>query len=345
MIGGILAALLPLLALYLFLRLNRLRYRPEGTLDLGVAIALKLFERGRPKTPPPSLPIEEQRALQDRQVRALTGSGGRVALEGDLSIPAAGRSIAARHYLHTRPHSTAPVPLVVFFHGGGFVFGSPDTHDNLCRALARAAGCAVLSVDYRLAPEHPFPAAVEDAYEALCWAACEAGRLGADPQRLAVAGDSAGGTLAAVACLKSRDEGGPRIRHQALIYPATDATTFDRESYRAYAEGYFLDRSQVDWFRDQYLPQPEDRRHPHASPLLAASLAGLPPATVVTAEFDVLRDEGLAYADALERAGVAVHRLHYTGVVHGFVSALRFLPKARRAVGLIAADLKETMEG
>jgi acetyl esterase len=282
---------------------------------------------------------------QASQARAVAGRGGRVKLQRDLLIPGPGGTIPVRQYVPLAHDSDRPLPLLLYLHGGGFVLGSPDTHDNLCRALARRAGCVVVSVDYRLAPEHPFPAAVDDAYAALQWAAAEAPALGADPHRLGVAGDSAGGNLAAVLCLRSREEDGPAIRHQALIYPATDATNLDRESHRRYGRGYFLDLSDVVWFLDQYLPRHEERGHPYASPLLAPRLAGLPSATVVTAEFDLLRDEGEAYAEALGRAGVPVRSRRYSGVVHGFASALRFLPKARQAVGFIAEGLKSSWEG
>ena len=230
-------------------------------------------------------------------------------------------------------------PLVVFFHGGGFVAGSVDTHDPLCRRLAAAAGCIVLSVDYRLAPEHPFPAAPEDCYTALCWAAENAVSLGADPDLLTVAGDSAGGTLAAVGTLQARDRGGPGIRQQVLIYPSTNGCFLGMPSHADFREGYFLEIRQMEWFCDQYVPNPADRSRPYASPLQAGDFRRLPPALVITAAFDPLRDEGKTYAEKLRAAGVPVKYRCFPGVTHGFIGMPKICRAADEAVGLVAETI------
>jgi acetyl esterase len=197
----------------------------------------------------------------------------------------------------------------------------------------------VVAVDYRLAPEHKFPAAVDDSYAATLWVAANAGALGVDPRRIAVGGDSAGGNLAAVVSLKCRDEAGPALALQVLVYPVTNLASFDTGSYRAFAEGYNLTRAEMEWFRASYLDRPEDGKHPHASPLLAANLSGLPPALVITAECDPLRDEGEAYAKRLEQAGVPVTCTRYPGMIHPFFSMPGALTQARKAIEQVAAAI------
>ncbi|GAA1541027.1 alpha/beta hydrolase [Actinomadura kijaniata] len=233
-----------------------------------------------------------------------------------------------------------PRPVVVFFHGGGFVLCGLDTHDRLCRVLARGADAVVVSVDYRLAPEHRFPAAVDDAFAAVRWAAAHAAAFGGDPARLAVAGDSAGGCLAAVTALRARDEGGPDLAFQLLVYPVTDAAR-DTPTYTEYATGGFLTSAHMRWYWEQYLADPADGDHPHASPLRAADLSGLPPAFVLTAEVDPLRDEGEAYAARLARAGVRVGSRRMAGAFHGFVSLDHVLPVAAEAQRAVVAALRE----
>jgi acetyl esterase len=214
-----------------------------------------------------------------------------------------------------------PPAVVVYFHGGGWVVGDLDTHDRTTQRLAEATDTVVVSVDYRLAPEHPFPAAAEDAYAATVWAAEHL-----DPSHLVVAGDSAGGNLAAVVCLMARDQDGPDIDHQVLVYPVIDHA-MDTESYALNGTDYFLTRTKMAWFWEQYLGD-ADRSHPYCSPLRAEELSGLPPASVVTAECDPLRDEGEAYAAALTAAGVPAACLRGEGLFHGFFGLDELLPDA-----------------
>lgn len=250
-----------------------------------------------------------------------------------------GTSLRVRIYW---PHGDGPFAACLYFHGGGWVLNSIDTHDDLVQRLAHAARCVFVSVDYRLAPETRYPGAVEDSYAALNWVARAAAELGIDPDRIGVGGDSAGGNLAAALCLMARDRGGPRIACQYLIYPITDCD-FDRPSYHENADGYFLTRSQMEWFWNHYVPQPEQRTEPYASPLRAASLAGLPPALVLTAEFDPLRDEGEAYATALQQAGVPARLIRYDGMIHAFLKRVDQFDRAVTAIQQIGTSLQELM--
>lgn len=279
-------------------------------------------------------PEETRRNMELRQ--AALPPGEPVASVEDRTIPGPANAIPIRIY---RPASDAPLPVLVYFHGGGWVIGSINTHDSICRTLANAAACIVVSVDYRLAPEHKFPAAVEDAYAATVWCATHAATFGGDPRRVAVGGDSAGGNLAAVVALLARDQGAPSLVYQILIYPVTDYR-FDTPSYRENAEGYLLTRDGMRWFWGHYLSDAAQGAHPHASPLRAQNLAGLPPALVITAEFDPLRDEGEAYAARLQEAGVPVVCSRYDGMIHGFFGMTLMLDKARQAVGEVASTLR-----
>ena len=238
----------------------------------------------------------------------------------------------------------AVLPAMVFFHGGGWVIGDLETHDRLCRQLCNESGVAVIAVHYRLAPEHPFPACVEDAYAATQWIAGNAGSLGIDANRLAVGGDSAGGNLSTIVAIMARDAKGPALRLQVLIYPAIDFR-MDSRSFETRGDVLPLTRQAVQWFRDHYLGKTpgaavDDWR---ASPIRAASLAGLPPAHVITAGYDVLCDEGQAYADALEKAGVAVERAHFPGMIHGFITMGRIVGAANTAITGCANALKRAL--
>ncbi len=255
------------------------------------------------------------------------------------TIPGPAGEIPVRIYT---PAGDGPLPVLVYFHGGGFVICDLDSHDSICRALANAAVCVVISVEYRLAPESPFPAAPEDCYAATCWAAEQPASAGFDASRLAVGGDSAGGNLSAVVALMARDRGGPRIAHQLLIYPVTDCA-FDTPSYEENAEGYLLTREMMRWFWQHYLENQEDAANPMASPLRAEKLEGLPAATVITAEFDPLRDEGEAFAAKLEAAGVPMERTRYDGMFHGFFGMTDILDTAKVAVAQAGAALRKAL--
>ncbi len=255
----------------------------------------------------------------------------------DVAVPARGGPVPARLYV---PEGEGPHPGLVFLHGGGWVLGDLETHDHVCRDLAHQAGCVVLSVDYRLAPEHPFPAGLEDSVDALRWLRDEATGLGVDAARIAIGGDSAGGNLAAAACLVLRDAGGPQPVAQLLIYPAVDFRA-DTPSMHRLAEGHLLTRAAVATFAGLYLGEGGDVTDPLASPLLAGDHAGLPPAFVQTAEYDPLGDEGRLYHEALLAAGGASAHRDYAGMLHGFVRMGAKVDRAGEAIADAAAFLRE----
>ena len=277
------------------------------------------------------VPLEVGREM----FRAMQGEAPEIEV-GAVTDIAAG-DVSARVY---RPRGRGPFPVVMMFHGGGWVIGDLDTADCQSREICRGVGALVVSVDYRLAPEHPFPAAAEDCYAATTWAAANAGAYDGDPGSLAVAGDSAGGNLAAVVAQMARDRGGPALAFQLLVYPVTDGVNFDTPSYRDNADGYLLTAEAMHWFWDHYAPAQEDRRSPYASPRLAGDLSGLPPALVMTAEFDPLRDEGEAYATALAKAGVDARSIRYDGFIHGFFAHTRTIGDARAAMSDACAALR-----
>ena len=235
------------------------------------------------------------------------------------------------------------LPVLVYFHGGGWVIGDLDTHDSLCRALANASGCAVVAVDYRMGPEHRFPAAVDDALAATRWVHTHAAELRLDPARLAVGGDSAGGNLAAVVAIAARDAGDLPVAFQLLIYPATDMRRV-HPSHTANGDGYLLTRDTMAYFHDHYIDDPKHDIDWRASPLLHADLAGLPPALVVTAGYDPLRDEGLAYAGALTAAGNRASQVCFERQIHGFITMGKVLDEANTAVALCAAELQRALK-
>jgi acetyl esterase len=257
----------------------------------------------------------------------------------DRKIPGDGGLIPVRIY---RPSAASPLPALVFFHGGGFVIGGLDSSDRVCRALANGSGCVVVSVDYRLAPEHPFPAAADDAFAATAWVASRAADLGIDPTLIAVGGESAGGNLAAVVALRARDAGGPAIAFQLLVYPQVDFMDTASESMREYGEGHFLDTPTMAYFADQYLPAGIDRRQPWVSPG-HATLAGLPPAFVLTAECDPLRDQGEAFTRRLKDAGVQAKVTRYDGMFHPFFSLAGIIDGGKTAMADAAAALKAAL--
>jgi acetyl esterase len=253
-------------------------------------------------------------------------------------------AIPLRVYRPAGVPDSARLPAYVYFHGGGWVIGDLETHDVVCRQITAEAGVSVVSVDYRLAPEHKFPAAADDAWAATRWTVAHAAELGIDGERLAVGGDSAGGNLAAVVALLARDAGAPAIALQVLLYPVTDVAA-ESPSYQDFADGYMLTRDGMRWFIAHYLSKREEAADWRASPLRAPSLAGLPPALIVTAGFDPLRDEGEAYATRLREAGVRVDAVCYGGMVHGFVPMGRLLDTAGRALTLIGGALRQALRG
>ncbi|MEV0247838.1 alpha/beta hydrolase [Nocardia sp. NPDC050712] len=240
--------------------------------------------------------------------------------------------------------ATGELPAVIFCHGGGFTICSLDSHDQLCRAMANEVGAIVVSVDYRQAPEQRFPAAAEDAYAVLCWVAELKASLGGDPGRIAVAGDSSGGNLAAVTALLARDRGGPALAHQLLIYPMLDPAC-DSGSYRDNADGYFVTADHLRWYWAQYLGPDGNGDDPYAAPARAIDLTGLPPAHIVTAEYDPLRDEGEAYGARLRAAGVAAEVIRYDGEFHGFFSMGDHLPDAKVAAAAAYSALRRALGG
>jgi acetyl esterase len=246
-------------------------------------------------------------------------------------LPGPGGALAVRIYTPGAVKEQQESPGIVYFHGGACVYCGIETHDGLCRMLANSSGCRIIAVDYRLAPEHPFPAAVEDSYFASAWVGQHARQLNIDSTRIAVAGDSAGGTLAAVVCQRAKREGGPRLALQVLICPVTDLSQVS-ESWTAYGEQFFLDRKTLDWAISQYCPADTDLADVRISPLRALDLAGLPPAHIHTAEFDPVRDEGNAYAQALARAGVPVRYVCHAGMIHHFYCMAGAISYAQTAI-------------
>ena len=257
----------------------------------------------------------------------------------DLEVPGPNGGVPVRLY---RPAAAGPPPVLVYYHGGGWVVGSVEARDGVCRRLAADVGALVVSVEYRLAPEHPFPEPLEDAHAAARWAVDNAAAIGGDPDRVGVVGDSAGGNLAAAVALLARDAGGPDLAYQSLIYPVVDSA-MDTDSYDEYAEGYFLGREKMAWYWDRYAPGPIDRANPYAAPLRAPDLADLPPATVLTAEFDPLRDEGRAYADRLEAAGVETEHLRFDDAMHGVLAFYGRLDRADDLVDAVAAGARSAL--
>nr|WP_294544304.1 alpha/beta hydrolase [uncultured Rhodopila sp.] len=257
----------------------------------------------------------------------------------DILVPGPAGALPVRLY-HPAPGQA--LPLVVYFHGGGWVIGDLEIVDKPCRALANASHCVVASVNYRLSPETKFPGPAEDCYAATKWLAEHAHAIGANGRFVAVAGDSAGGNLAAVVALMARDRGGPALSYQVLIYPVTaPAAGTQSASYQENADGYLLTKGSMEWFWDHYLTAPDDGKNPHAAPLHAADLSRLPPAMVITAEFDPLRDEGLAYTKRLQEAGVSVNAVHYPGLIHGFFWLAGALDAGKELIAAIGDELRK----
>jgi len=270
------------------------------------------------------LTVAEARRVAEERAPLQFSLAEHVATVRDIDVPGPIGPVRTRVYT---PASPAPLPILVFFHGGGWVTGSLDTHDGVCRSLAKRTLCVVASADYRMAPEHRFPAAVEDAWAVTQWVSAHAREIGGDAGRLAVGGDSAGGNLAAVVALRARRPAGPALRLQLLIYPVADHD-FDRPSYVRNATGYSLTREAMRWYWDQYVPDLTQRNNPEASPLRAADLSGVAPAAVLTCEYDPLSDEGAAYAERLAEAGVPTVHHRYDGLIHGVARMPDITPRA-----------------
>lgn len=288
------------------------------------------------------IPPEKEKAAARQAYRAmipLAGPPEPVSKVENRQIPGPAGNISVRIYT-PKGSGKESLPVLVYFHGGGFAIGDLDTHDAPLRALANRAGCLIVSVNYRLAPEHRFPAAPDDAYAATKWVAEHASEIGGNAKRLAVGGDSAGGNLATVVALMARDRGGPKLVYQVLLYPNTDAAP--RKPYRSWSEndGYILTKAVSQRVYDQYIPDGVNRRNPYVSPLWAKDLKHLPPALVVTGEFDPLRDEGEAYAMELQQAGVPVVATRYKGMIHGFFQMAGKLDAGKKLINQTAAALR-----
>jgi acetyl esterase len=309
---------------------------PHGRLDPEVAI----FYRLSPSFPTDrSIPIERQRERIKRLMTSMPGKPETVERIENRSIPGPAGKLPIRIYW---PSSKPSLPILVYFHGGAFRVCDLDTHDRICRGLAAKAAVLVVSVGYRLAPEDPFPAAVEDCYAAVKWVFEHASGLGGDPMRIAVGGDSAGGNLAAVTAINARNLGRPNLAFQLLVYPVTDMSSYETESWQNLGSDYLLTREAADFMRRDYIPDLSERSNPLASPLLVENLQDLPPALVITAEFDPLRDEGEAYVRKLQSAGVPARYMRFEGVLHGFFG-IPIFRKGRQALDEAAAILQEAL--
>ncbi|HEX3952473.1 MAG TPA: alpha/beta hydrolase [Stellaceae bacterium] len=287
-----------------------------------------LLDKGTGVPATHTLPVAEARRLYEARI-PLMAPAAAIGAVREQQIAGPDGPLRLRFYT---PATPGPHPLVVFFHGSGFVLCSLDTHDGMCRNLCGGADCVIVSVDYRLAPEHKFPAPLDDCIVATRWAIEHAATFGADASRTVLAGDSAGGNLAAAAALRLRDEGGPSLAGQLLIYPVTDYHTPGTPSYVENADGYGLTRDTMEWFWGHYLAAPADAANPYAAPLRAADFSRLPPALIQTAEYDPLRDEGELYAERLRAAGVPVDMTRWPGMNHGFLFWVGVVDRAGEAM-------------
>jgi acetyl esterase len=303
----------------------------KAILDQAAASGAKPFHT---MTPP------EARLAINALLDAFKGTPEKVAKSERRQIPGPAGHMDAQIYT---PEGKSPFPALVYFHGGGWTIGDIASWDSLCRSVCNASGCVIVVPDYRLAPEHKFPAAAEDCYAATDWVSRNAASIGADSQRVAVGGDSAGGNLAAVVSLMARDRGGPKIAYQLLIYPATDASLDTPSQTEFQEDGYILSRQDMVWFWGHYLNSERDKKNPYACPAEALNLSNLPPALVVTAGFDPLRDEGENYAARLQDAGVQCECIRYEGVTHGFVLMASALEEARKAISDMSERLRAAL--
>jgi acetyl esterase len=309
----------------------------ERAVPLDPQLQTMRDQRERDNVPPLyTMSLAEARAADLASIRESGGEPEPVHEVVDLTVDGPGGELPVRLY---RQSSERPAPALLYFFGGGWVLGTIDTADGVARALANASGAMVVVAGYRLAPEHPFPAAIDDCYAATRWVAEHADEIGADPSRVAVGGDSAGGNLAAAVSLRARADG-PALVGQLLVYPNTDQLA-DDESIRTADDPFLFNRHSVAWYRQHYLADPGDAADPLASPLRAESLTGLPPALVITAEYDPLRDQGEAYARRLADSGVPVELSRYPGMAHGFFTMAGTHPASQAAIAQSATRLKE----
>ncbi len=286
-----------------------IRQTPYGLLDTKVAIALKLMPERKE-----GISVAEQRAQMRKMIDSYKKDVPILRVE-NKTISLENQPIPIRIYSDSEEDN---LPILVFYHGGGWVVGDLETHDGICRQLAKSAKILVVSINYRLAPEHPYPIPLIDSYNALLWLSENGQTIGGNPQKIAVSGDSAGGNLAAAVALKARDENGPIISYQALIYPVADLSKLTTTSYQNFKEGFFLSRKMMAQYIDYYTPNAASRNEGYASPLLATNVQNLPPALVITAGFDPLRDEGEQYGERLKAAGIPTTITRYKGTIHGF---------------------------
>ncbi len=301
--------LLLLIPLLLFGGLYLIRRTPYGLLDTKVALALKVMPQRKK-----GLSVEVQREQMNKMM-APYNKGNLISRVDNQHIPNEGFDIPIRIYSN---YSENNLPILLFFHGGGWVVGNINTHDGICRQLAKVTKAVIVSVDYRLAPEHPYPTPLLDCYAALEWVYNNAATVGGNPKKIAVGGDSAGGNLAAAVCLKAKAENGPKIAYQALVYPVTDLSKLTTPSYQNFATKFFLTKEMMAQYINHYVADEPTKLEAYASPLLAKDLTNLPPALVITAGFDPLRDEGETYGERLKAAGVPVTITRYKGTIHGF---------------------------
>ncbi len=311
------------------------------TVDSDIQKILDLIEQaGRP--PYRDQTLEEARAGYQVMVNLMDPDGEAIHRTQDRTIPGPAGEIPVRVYWPREAAEGESLPVFIYLHGGGFVIGDLNTHDPLCRRLCNRGDCIVVSVDYRLAPEHPFPASGEDCIAAMNWCAANAAELGGDAGRLAIGGDSAGGNLSAVCAMAARDQGGPDLRLQLLIYPGV-APRRDSASHAAFGEGYVLTRDNIEWFMEQYTGGRNLEDDPGFAPAVAADHGGQAPAEIIVAGFDPLRDEGIAYAEALSAAGVATNLVNYEGAVHAFMQYYGASTACREAVEHCGAVLKKAL--
>jgi len=328
--------LLLLIPLFLFGGLYWIRKTPYGMLDTKVALALKVAPERKK-----GLPVEVQRAQMNKMM-ASYNKGNSILRVDNQHIPTDDFDIPIRIYSN---HVDTNLPVLLFFHGGGWVVGNIDTHDGVCRQLAKVAKVLIVSVDYRLAPEHPYPIPLMDCYAALEWIYKNAAIIGGNPQKIAVGGDSAGGNLAAAVCLKTKAENGPKISYQTLIYPVTDLSKLTTTSYQNFATKFFLTKEMMAQYINYYIADEPTKLEAYASPLLAQDLSNLPPALVITAGFDPLRDEGEAYGERLKAAGVPTTITRYNGTIHGFFGLAALGESGGLAVKEVGDKLTEVFYG